>query len=131
MAAAVADYRPVTVAQAKLKKDDLGDRVTVELVRNPDVLAALAADRPSPSQVVVGFAAETESDRERLLELGRHKIARKGADFLVLNEVGFEKGFGPGETAVIVIDRDGRVVAEASGAKPSVGAAILDAVVPA
>lgn len=131
MAAAVADYRPAEVAKAKLKKDDLGDALTVELVRNPDVLARLAADRPRHGQVVVGFAAETEPDPEARLELGRRKIARKGADYLVLNEVGFDRGFGPGETAVTVIDRDGRVVGEARGAKPSVAAAILDLVAPA
>jgi phosphopantothenoylcysteine decarboxylase / phosphopantothenate---cysteine ligase len=131
MAAAVADYRPATAATTKLKKEDLGDTVTLELVRNPDVLAALAADRPTPSQVVVGFAAETESDRDRLLALGRAKIARKGADLLVLNEVGIGRGFGAGDTSVIVIDPQGRVVAEASGPKSSVGAAILEAVVPA
>ena len=49
----------------------------------------------------------------------------------MLNEVGFDRGFGPGETAVTVIDRDGRVVGEAAGAKPSVAAAILDVVAPA
>jgi phosphopantothenoylcysteine decarboxylase/phosphopantothenate--cysteine ligase len=131
MAAAVADYRPLTVAETKLKKDVLGDEVTLELVRNPDILAALAAGRPRPSQVVVGFAAETESDTQRLLALGREKIARKGADFLVLNEVGFARGFGPGDTAVTVIDREGRVVGEASGTKPSVAAANHDVVAPA
>jgi phosphopantothenoylcysteine decarboxylase/phosphopantothenate--cysteine ligase len=131
MAAAVADYRPLTVAETKLKKDVLGDEVTLELVRNPDILAALAAGRPRPSQVVVGFAAETESDTQRLLALGREKIARKGADFLVLNEVGFARGFGPGDTAVTVIDRYGTVVGEAHGAKTSVAAAILDLVAPA
>jgi phosphopantothenoylcysteine decarboxylase/phosphopantothenate--cysteine ligase len=131
MAAAVADYRPASMAESKLKKEHLGDSLTLELVQNPDVLAFLAANRPSPGQVVVGFAAETEPDPARLLQLGREKIARKGADFLVLNEVGFERGFGPGETAVTVIDRGGRVVGEASGAKPSVAAAILDVVAPA
>ena len=49
----------------------------------------------------------------------------------MLNEVGHDRGFGPGGTSVIVIDREGRVVAEASGPKSSVGAAILEAVVPA
>lgn len=131
MAAAVADYRPASVAPAKLKKDDLGDTMTVALVRNPDVLASLAANRPRPGQVVVGFAAETEHDPHRLLALGREKIARKGADFLVLNEVGFTLGFGPGETAVTVIDRFGGVVGQARGPKPSVAAAILDLVTPA
>jgi phosphopantothenoylcysteine decarboxylase/phosphopantothenate--cysteine ligase len=131
MAAAVADYRPAAVAPSKLKKDQLGDTLTMELVRNPDVLASLAANRPGPDQVVIGFAAETESDPQRLLALGREKIARKGADFLVLNEVGFHRGFGPGDTAVTVIDRSGAVVGAASGAKPSVAAAILDLVAPA
>jgi phosphopantothenoylcysteine decarboxylase/phosphopantothenate--cysteine ligase len=131
MAAAVADYRPATTSTTKLKKDELGDVLTLELVRNPDVLAALAADRPRASQVVVGFAAETEPDPDRRLVLGREKLARKGADFLVLNEVGFDRGFGAGDTAVTVLDRDGRIVAEATGAKASVAAAILDAVAPA
>ncbi|GAA2753160.1 bifunctional phosphopantothenoylcysteine decarboxylase/phosphopantothenate--cysteine ligase CoaBC [Amnibacterium kyonggiense] len=130
MAAAVADYRPATTAETKLKKDEIGDVLTVELVRNPDVLASIAANRPRPGQVVVGFAAETESDAGRLLALGREKIARKGADFLVLNEVGFDRGFGPGATAVTVIDRSGAVVGEARGAKSSVAAAILDLVAP-
>jgi phosphopantothenoylcysteine decarboxylase/phosphopantothenate--cysteine ligase len=131
MAAAVADYRPAAVAPSKLKKDELGDAMTVELVRNPDVLASLAANRPGPGQVVVGFAAETERDQQRLLALGREKIVRKGADFLVLNEVGFDRGFGPGETTVTVLDRSGDIVGSASGAKPSVAAAILDLVAPA
>ncbi|MGT2426958.1 bifunctional phosphopantothenoylcysteine decarboxylase/phosphopantothenate--cysteine ligase CoaBC [Amnibacterium kyonggiense] len=130
MAAAVADYRPAAMAETKLKKDEIGDALTVELVRNPDVLASIAANRPRPGQVVVGFAAETERDPGRLLALGREKIARKGADFLVLNEVGFHRGFGPGATAVTVIDRTGAVVREARGAKSSVAAAILDVVVP-
>ena len=130
MAAAVADYRPVDTAPVKLKKADLGERLTVELVRNPDVLATLAAERPRAGQVVVGFAAETEPDRDRLLALGRQKVAAKGADFLVVNEVGFDRGFGEGTTAITVLDAAGRVVAEACGEKPSVAAAILDAIVP-
>lgn len=128
MAAAVADYRPAEISPEKLKKADLGESLTVELVRNPDVLAAIAADRPNGTQIVVGFAAETEPDRDRLLALGAEKVARKGADFLVVNEVGFDRGFGVGETAVIVIDRSGRVVGEARGEKTSVAAAILDVV---
>ncbi len=130
MAAAVADYRPAVTAPLKLKKADLGERMTVELVRNPDVLATLAAERPRAGQVVVGFAAETEPDREALLRLGRQKVAAKGADFLVVNEVGFDRGFGAGDTAVIVLDAAGRIVAEAGGDKPSVAAAILDAIAP-
>jgi phosphopantothenoylcysteine decarboxylase/phosphopantothenate--cysteine ligase len=131
MAAAVADYRPAVLAESKLKKSELGDRVTLELVRNPDVLATIAAERGKPGQVVVGFAAETESDPDRLLALGRAKVAAKGADFLVLNEVGAAKGFGTPETAVLVLDAAGNVVGEAEGEKRSVASAILDVVVPA
>ena len=130
MAAAVADYRPAVTAETKLKKQDLGEGPTIELVQNPDVLARIAADRPTPRQVVVGFAAETEPDREALLALGRAKVAAKGADLLVLNEVGTDRGFGPGGTAVLVVDRSGRLVGEAAGDKTSVAAAILDVVAP-
>jgi phosphopantothenoylcysteine decarboxylase/phosphopantothenate--cysteine ligase len=128
MAAAVADYRPAKAAEQKLKKADLGERVTIELVRNPDVLATVAAERQRPGQLIVGFAAETEPDRERLLALGREKIAAKGADLLVLNEVGWERGFGTGENAVVLLDAAGTVVGEASGEKRSVAEAILDVV---
>ena len=131
MAAAVADWRAAEVAGGKLKKRDLGETFRVELVRTPDVLATIAAERPRPGQVVVGFAAETEPDHERLLALGREKIAAKGADFLVLNEVGHDLVFGRPETAVTVLDVSGAVVGSADGDKRSVADAILDLVVPA
>jgi phosphopantothenoylcysteine decarboxylase / phosphopantothenate---cysteine ligase len=130
MAAAVADWRPAAVADGKLKKRDLGETFAVELVRTPDVLATVAAERPRPGQVVVGFAAETEPDHERLLALGREKVAAKGADFLVLNEVGHDLVFGRRETAVTVLDASGAVVGAADGDKRSVAEAILDLVVP-
>ena len=66
MAAAVADYRPSSVADGKIRKDDSGDELTVRLVRTPDVLAGLVARRVV-GQVVVGFAAETAADRDELL----------------------------------------------------------------
>jgi phosphopantothenoylcysteine decarboxylase/phosphopantothenate--cysteine ligase len=131
MAAAVADWRPVAVAPGKLKKRDLGETLGIELVRTPDVLATIAAERPRPGQIVVGFAAETEPDAERLLALGREKIAAKGADLLVLNQVGQNLVFGRRETAVTVIDATGAVVGSADGDKRSVADAILELVVPA
>ncbi|WP_243696122.1 bifunctional phosphopantothenoylcysteine decarboxylase/phosphopantothenate--cysteine ligase CoaBC [Labedella phragmitis] len=129
MAAAVADYRPATVSEAKIKKDDSGDALTLVLERTPDILAGLAAGR-SDGQVVVGFAAETAPDREALLELGRTKMARKGADLLALNVVGWTAGFGSDDNAVVVIDRSGTPVGEAAGTKEAVAHALLDAVVP-
>lgn len=126
MAAAVADYRPESVAPAKIKKETQGDSLALSLVKNPDILAGLAANR-RPGQVIVGFAAETEPDRERLLTLGREKIARKGCDYLVLNTVGWNEGFATEGNTVIVLDRSAAIVTEASGSKGSVADRILDA----
>lgn len=127
MAAAVADYRPETVADAKIKKETQGDTLELRLVRNPDILRELTSARRE-GQVVVGFAAETEPDREALLELGRAKAARKGVDYLVLNRVGWSEGFATERNAVIVLDAAGAIVGEADGPKTSVADRILDLV---
>jgi len=129
MAAAVADYRPASVAEEKIKKESAGERLTLELVRNLDVLAAVAADSPA-GQVVVGFAAET-ADGDDLLRIGRAKLERKGCDYLVLNRVGWSLGFASEENAVAVVQRGGDIVMEASGSKATVAHRILDAVHPA
>jgi phosphopantothenoylcysteine decarboxylase/phosphopantothenate--cysteine ligase len=126
MAAAVADYRPAQVQQGKIKKEHTGDRLTVEFVVNPDILAELSASRRE-GQLVIGFAAETEPDPARLLELGRSKIARKGCDFLVVNNVGWATGFAADDNDVLVLNRAGDIVMEASGTKLSVADRILDA----
>ena len=84
MAAAVADYRPVERLATKRKKTQT---LTVELVQNPDVLAELVAAR-TDGQVLVGFAAETGDADGDVLAHGRAKLARKGCDLLVVNEVG-------------------------------------------
>jgi len=125
MAAAVADYRPAEVRPEKIKKDDTGDTLMLTLVRNPDILAGLAAAK-KPGQVVIGFAAETESDPDRLLTLGREKVARKGCDYLVLNRVGWTEGFASERNEVRVLDGRGDIVIEASGSKLSVAERILD-----
>ena len=127
MAAAVADYRPSVIADSKIKKELVGDRMTLELVKNPDILAKLAEAR-RPGQVIVGFAAETEQDADALLALGRSKVARKGCDLLVLNRVGWTEGFGADTNSVLVLDRLGDIVMEASGSKRSVADSTLDAV---
>ncbi|MBG6214864.1 MAG: bifunctional phosphopantothenoylcysteine decarboxylase/phosphopantothenate--cysteine ligase CoaBC [Cryobacterium sp.] len=131
MAAAVADYRPKTVQLGKIKKEDVGDTLTLELVKNPDILAALSAAR-RPGQQIIGFAAETETDADRLLVLGRDKIIRKGCDYLVVNRVGHASGetvgFGTERNAVTVLDRHGVIVNEVSGSKMSVANCILDVI---
>lgn len=130
MAAAVADYRPETVAGEKIKKDAQGDTLQLTLVRNPDILRELTAAR-RPGQRIVGFAAETEPDRERQLQLGRDKAARKGVDLLVLNRVGWSEGFATETNEVTVLDARGDILSEASGTKASVADRILDLVVSA
>ncbi|MGA3033247.1 MAG: bifunctional phosphopantothenoylcysteine decarboxylase/phosphopantothenate--cysteine ligase CoaBC [Terracidiphilus sp.] len=81
-AAAVADYRPVNVAAQKLKRSG---PLTVELAPTDDILAEVVRRR-RPGQLIVGFAAETE----RLMENGRAKLLRKGADAIVVNDVAVE-----------------------------------------
>ncbi|WP_022885129.1 bifunctional phosphopantothenoylcysteine decarboxylase/phosphopantothenate--cysteine ligase CoaBC [Glaciibacter superstes] len=127
MAAAVADYRPTEVRQGKIRKEETGDTLTLELVKNPDILAGLVATR-SGNQLIVGFAAETEPDDDRLLEIGRAKLVRKGCDFLVINRVGWQEGFAVDDNRVLVLDRGGDIVAEAAGSKMSVADRILDVV---
>ena len=126
MAAAVADFRVADVADGKLTKED-GGIASLKLVENRDILAGLTAAR-RPGQVVVGFAAETASGAE-LVERGRRKRRRKGADLLAVNEVGWDKGFEAKDNHLVVIGINDEVVAEASGSKRDVVDALLDAVV--
>lgn len=125
MAAAVADYRPDSVAHQKISKITQGDVLELRLVKNPDILKALVDARPQ-GQVVIGFAAETERDEARLIALGRAKIARKGADYLVINRVGWTEGFSADTNEVVIIDNAGAIVGRASGTKRSVADRILD-----
>jgi phosphopantothenoylcysteine decarboxylase/phosphopantothenate--cysteine ligase len=130
MAAAVADYRPLEVAESKIKKETQGDELQLTLVKNPDILHGLASARRDGelpvAQLIVGFAAETESDREKLLEIGRAKVARKGSDYLVINTVGWTQGFATEGNSVVIVDHDGVIVGEATGSKTTVAHRILD-----
>lgn len=125
MAAAVADYRPEQVEDRKIAKEERGDRLELTLVRNPDLLRGLVERKPA-GQMIVGFAAETEPDREALVARGRAKLARKGCDYLVVNGVGWNEGFGTETNRVVVLDRSGAIVGEADGDKRSVADRILD-----
>lgn len=124
MAAAVADFRPAVCAPGKIKKVDGAEPAPVELVRNPDVLAELSADRPHPGQVVVGFAAETDD----VLANGRAKLARKGCDLLVVNEVGGGKAFGAGENEAVVLGADGSETPVPFGPKEALADIVWDLV---
>ncbi len=127
MAAAVADYRPARTADRKLTKE-AGPLLSIELVQNDDIVAGLAAER-RPDQTIVAFAAETPSDEADLLERARRKRERKGVDLLVVNEVGWDRGFEVNDNAAQVIGEGGQVVARASGSKRVVADAVWDAIV--
>ena len=127
MAVAAADFTPQARAEGKIKKDGSGT-LELRLTETTDVLAALSATPTKPAgQVIVGFAAETAADEAHLLELGRAKLARKGCDLLVLNNVSGGAVFGSPDNSVTIIDPD-RVVATASGDKSAIAHRIWDAV---
>ncbi|PWJ48021.1 phosphopantothenoylcysteine decarboxylase / phosphopantothenate--cysteine ligase [Quadrisphaera granulorum] len=133
MAAAVADFRPAAPSESKIKKsDDDGDGLVVELVRNPDVLAGLVAarreGRVAASTVVVGFAAETGDASGSVIEHGRLKAVRKGADLLVVNEVGGGRAFGTPDNTVVILGADGSERSVGPAPKETIADAVWDAV---
>ncbi|MGW4087265.1 bifunctional phosphopantothenoylcysteine decarboxylase/phosphopantothenate--cysteine ligase CoaBC [Streptomyces sp. NPDC004822] len=124
MAAAVADFRPATYATGKIKKKDGQEPEPIVLVRNPDILAEIAGDRPREGQVVVGFAAETDD----VLANGRRKLERKGCDLLVVNEVGERKTFGSEENEAVVLGADGTETPVPHGPKEALADIVWDLV---
>ncbi|WP_406433568.1 bifunctional phosphopantothenoylcysteine decarboxylase/phosphopantothenate--cysteine ligase CoaBC [Streptomyces sp. NBC_00631] len=124
MAAAVADFRPAVYAAGKIKKKDGQDPEPIVLVRNPDILAEISADRARSGQVIVGFAAETDD----VLANGRTKLARKGCDLLVVNEVGERKTFGSEENEAVVLGADGSETPVPHGPKEALADTVWDLV---
>lgn len=104
-AAAVADYRVEVPAGNKIKKDDHSDTRVLNLVENPDILAAIAGlDAHKRPDLVIGFAAETE----KVTEYARSKLVRKGCDWIVANDVGAGTGtFGGDENTVTLVTAEG------------------------
>lgn len=137
MCAAVADFRPKHYVSTKIKKTHAADgsddsAPTIELVRNPDILAGLVDARRetgAPRPVIVGFAAETGDDQGSVLDLARAKLARKGCDLLVANEVGPGVTFGQDVSTVHIL-RAGVAQAVTVGPadKGAIAAAVWDAV---
>ena len=143
MAAAVADYRPAARSAAKIKKDGQPPE-PLRLTENPDILAGLAAARkareaarsahdperaglvpPAPlSQILVGFAAETDTSPEQ----ARAKLERKGCDLLVVNPVGNGLGFGTPDNEAVVYGADGTVTPVPRGPKEALADVIWDLV---
>lgn len=123
MAAAVADFRPVAYAGGKIKKTD-AEPDPITLAKNPDILAEISRERARPGQIVVGFAAETDD----VLSHGRAKLARKGCDLLVVNEVGETRTFGADGNEAVILGADGSESAVPFGPKEDLADAVWDRV---
>jgi phosphopantothenoylcysteine decarboxylase/phosphopantothenate--cysteine ligase len=129
MAAAVADFRPAGYEDVKIKKTAGAEPPTIHLVENPDILAEIAQAARAPGarpQVIVGFAAETHD----VLEHGRQKLARKGCDLLVVNQVGESLTFGAPDNAAVILAADGTSVEVPRGSKEALADVVWDLVVP-
>lgn len=101
MVAAVADWRPARRLSGKWRrKDGADEHATLELLRNPDVVATLTRGRRSPRRIVVAFALETGAGEAR----ARRKLAKKGADLIVLNG---PSALGARRTSVVILGADG------------------------
>ncbi|WP_051636905.1 bifunctional phosphopantothenoylcysteine decarboxylase/phosphopantothenate--cysteine ligase CoaBC [Rhodococcus sp. UNC363MFTsu5.1] len=132
MAAAVADFRPSTIADSKIKKG-ADEPDTIPLTRNEDILAGLVRSRrdgdlPNTS-VIVGFAAETGDAHGDVLTHARSKLARKGCDLLVVNAVGEGKAFEVDHNDGWLLGADGSEVALEYGSKALMASRVLDALV--
>ena len=131
MAAAVADFRPRDTQATKIKKG-AGEPDSVALVRTADVLAEVArVPRARPGLVVVGFAAETGDAEGDALAHGRAKLATKGADLLVVNEVGghgHPTGFEGTQNAAVVLGADGSRTDVPLGPKEALADTVWDLV---
>ncbi|MDJ0395535.1 bifunctional phosphopantothenoylcysteine decarboxylase/phosphopantothenate--cysteine ligase CoaBC [Rhodococcus sp. G-MC3] len=132
MAAAVADFRPTTVAGSKIKKG-ANEPDSIPLVRNDDILAGLVEARRAgeieSSTVIVGFAAETGDEHGDVLTYARAKLARKGCDLLVVNAVGDGKAFEVDHNDGWLLGADGSESALGEGSKALLAGRVLDAVV--
>ena len=122
MAAAVADYKPSVIHQEKLKKSEIGERFSLELVTNPDILSNTVGSIKAKNleTIVVGFAAESSDDLE---SLGKAKLLSKGCEYVVANDVSNGKVFGQDETAVVLVWSKGSK--SFKGSKQSVATSVL------
>ncbi len=122
MAAAVADYRVKEVAPQKMKKTS-EDEITLTLVKNPDILKEISSIKKS--QIVVGFCAESEN----LIENAKEKIAKKGCDFLIANDISRKDiGFSSDYNEVTILDKNGNMTKIERADKATVARKIFEAI---
>ena len=136
MSAAVADFRPTEFAEFKIKKSaDSEDAPVIQLVRNPDILREVVVRRQQAREagestlgpkLIVGFAAETGSAEKTPLELGREKLQRKGTDFLAVNTVGVNRGFGTDDNTITLLSTLNDEAPVFSGSKKELSVRLLE-----
>jgi phosphopantothenoylcysteine decarboxylase / phosphopantothenate---cysteine ligase len=129
MAAAPADFRPAERQGHKIKKQPDGAAPTVSLVENPDILVDLVARRGGRTQpVMVGFAAETGDSTASVLDHARAKLARKGCDWLVVNDVSGGAVFGQDDNQAVILGSDGSQRQVPRGSKAALAHVVWDVV---
>ncbi|HWI44469.1 MAG TPA: bifunctional phosphopantothenoylcysteine decarboxylase/phosphopantothenate--cysteine ligase CoaBC [Nocardioides sp.] len=129
MAAAPADFRPAAESETKIKKADDGSAPSITLQQNPDILKELATHPSRPDAIIVGFAAETGDATGSVLDLARAKLARKGCDLLVVNDVSGGAVFGSADNEAVILGADGSAVDVPRGSKGALAHLIWDQVV--
>lgn len=128
MAAAPADFRPTDPSGTKIKKAADGSAPAITLAQNPDILHEISTQRARTGQVIVGFAAETGDDTGSVLDLARAKLARKGCDLLVVNDVSGGAVFGSPDNEAVILGADGAAVEVPRGSKGALAHVIWDEV---
>lgn len=123
MAAAVADYRAKEIADVKMKKTSADD-ISIELVKNPDILKEISSKKRD-NQLIVGFCAESEN----VLEYAKEKIQKKGCDFLIANDISrSDIGFSSDYNEVYILDKGGNVAMIDRNTKTQIAKNILEAI---
>lgn len=124
MAAAVADYRAKEIVNHKMKKTEQ-DEISIQLVKNPDILKNLCQRKSGDKPVIVGFCAESEN----LLQNAKEKITRKGCDFLVANDISRKDiGFSSDYNEVSILKKDGTLIPVARATKTEIASKILEVI---
>jgi phosphopantothenoylcysteine decarboxylase / phosphopantothenate---cysteine ligase len=122
MSAAVSDFKIANKSDSKFHKKDMN---ILNLELNPDIVANVSASKKA-KQIIVGFAAETESDINSLLTAGKGKLVAKGVDLLYVNDVSQGKVFGSDETSGFLIAKDGNVIDVPNISKDTLSEILLD-----
>jgi len=130
MAAAVSDFRVADPELHKIKRSEVGNDLNIHLVANPDVLAGAVAriNKESLNVLTVGFAAETAGDAGKLEDYAKAKLASKGCDVVVANDVSGGLVFDSDRNDALIITGSGRVI-RAEGSKALVAAELVDVLV--